>query len=258
MQFILLIIQWYNNNEQNLFRILDTLAFNNFTNFLKNIYKKLLYIYSVSDMCWVLKVFKKLYELKIVSNKIAYSTIEWMQNIGYSIKIIADKLSTIVNKHDFKFVNWISKILKLYIKVGECWSSLKTLLLTIENVELNIVETILQECIITHTHIEDININIVLKLCNQTYSKINHKLMSSFKNLMKFDETKKKQEKNILLEYDTSINSSQLYSTIESEITSDECLKIVNKKNMAWETNKQNSTNDIKNKNYFTLYSIGK
>lgn len=61
--------------------------------------------------------------------------------------------------------------------------------------EVIIVETILQECIITFTHIKDVNINIVVKLCNQTYSKINQKLMSSFKNLIKFDETKKRPKK---------------------------------------------------------------
>ncbi|KAK1130371.1 hypothetical protein K0M31_018503 [Melipona bicolor] len=197
INFIPIMINWYSHNEEYLFKILDELVFNNFIDFLRNFYLQVLRVYSQYDIQCTLKILKKLYELKVVNGDTVFHTIDCLKQ-RYSIKIITHEISIIVNNSDFEFVNCVLKqlCLKEHIIYGEYWSTLKDLLLRIENLDPKIVETILQECIITRTHIEEVNFNIMRKLSPQIRCKINNDVLLSFKNLIKSKEKTQTVDKN--------------------------------------------------------------
>lgn len=119
-----------------------------------------------------------------------------------------------MNNNDFEFINWVSKILKEYIMPGEYWITLKNLLLKIGHLNPEIIEIILQECISTQSHTEDVNFNIIHKL----NCKINYNILSSFKQLVKNKNKIQGIKEDILSEYDQGIGSLDSCSTVnESE-----------------------------------------
>ncbi|XP_043522519.1 protein PFF0380w-like [Frieseomelitta varia] len=223
--FIPTMINWYSHKEEYFFKILDELVFNNFTEFVRNFYLQALPVYSQYDIQCILKILKKLYKLKAVNGDTVFYTIDYLKQ-RYSIKVITHEISIIVNNSDFEFVNCVLKQLcsKEYIMYGEYWNTLKNLLLRIENLDPKIVETILQECIITRTHIEEVNFNIMRKLTHQVRCKINNDVLLSFKNLIK--EKTQKVDKNKQVK-DNGISSPDSCCMI-NELEMDERMNILN------------------------------
>ena len=239
-------ISWYIYEEKYLFKILDELVFNNFTNFVRNFYLQVLHVHSQHDIQCILKILKKLYELKAINDDIVFHTIDCLKQTRYSIKIIAHEISIIISHSDFEFANCVLKQLKEHIVHGEYWSTLKNLLLRIENLDPKIVETILQECIITRTHIEEVNFNIMRKLSYQIRCKINNDVLLSFKNLIKGKEKTQLVDKNIQVK---DIGMSLLDSCAINELKTDEHMNILN----------TTETVEIINENSsFKLHAIGK
>ncbi|XP_076761437.1 uncharacterized protein LOC143429647 [Xylocopa sonorina] len=240
--FVPLMSNWYSRNESHLFKMLDELAAHGFTVFIKSFYSSLLYHfrrrYCNIDVNCVLKIFKKLYELTIITAESAFHTIECIQDFGHSIKSIIEKLGLIIGDNDFEFVNWMLKTLEKYIPQGEYWSTSKSLLLRIENLEPEIIEIVLKECINTQQNIDDIYINIINKLRNDIYSKINDKLLLSFKHLIKCNRN------NV-----EGIMSSQKDPSIKTETVSSEYTRTSSTTDQAGEEHKS-SDND------FTLHPI--
>lgn len=241
-------INWYSHKEEYFFKILDELVFNNFTEFVRNFYLQALHVYSQYNIQCILKILKKLYELKAVNSDTVFHTIDCLKQ-KYSIKIITHEISIIVNNSDFEFVNCVLKqlCLKEHIMYGEYWSTLKNLLLRIENLDPKIVETILQECIITRTHIEEVNFNIMRKLSHQIRCKINNDVLLSFKNLIKNKEKTQKLDKNKQMK-DNGISSSDSCCAI-NESETDEHMNILNKTETVEKINENSS---------FKLHLIGK
>lgn len=97
---------------------------------------------------------------------------------------------------------------------GEYWITLKCLLLKIGHLDLEIIEIILQECISTQSHTEEVNFNIIHKL----NCKINYNILSSFKKLIKNKNKIQRIKEDTESEYDQGIGSSDSCSTVnESE-----------------------------------------
>ena len=241
-------INWYSHKEEYFFKILDELVFNNFTEFVRNFYLQALAVYSQYDIQCILKILKKLYELKVVNGDTVFHTINCLKQ-RYSIKIITHEISIIVNNSDFEFVNCVLKQLcsKEHIMYGEYWSTLKNLLLRIENLDSKIVETILQECIITRTHVEEINFNIMRKLSHQIRCKVNNNVLLSFKNLIKSNEKTQKVDKNKQVK-DNGISSPDSCCAI-NELETDERMNILNTTETFERINENSS---------FKLHLIGK
>ncbi|CAD1477024.1 unnamed protein product, partial [Heterotrigona itama] len=168
------------------------------------------------------------HDLKVVNDDTVFHTIDYLKQTRYSIKIIIHEISIIVNNSDFEFVNCVLKQLKEHIVYGEYWSTLKDLLLRIENLDPKIVETILQECITTHTHIEEVNLNVMRKLSHQIYWKINNDVLLSFKNLIKNKEKTQLVDKNIQTKDNETKDISSPDLCAINELETDEHMNILN------------------------------
>ncbi|CAK9823365.1 hypothetical protein ANTRET_LOCUS1725 [Anthophora retusa] len=179
---------------------------------------------------------------------------------------IKDRLVTIVNHSDFKFINWISRTLKNHVVQGEYWDTLKALLLKTENLEAEVVEIILQECTITQKNIHEVNVNIMRKLSNETRSQVNQELLSSFKSLIKRTGKRLSDEERLPASIATSVEPPVDSSTVNKsepekslENTKDEHMEILDTVNTVEEGKEKCDSNngDVKDKNSdFTLSRI--
>ncbi|CAK9812024.1 hypothetical protein ANTPLA_LOCUS7261 [Anthophora plagiata] len=266
--FMSAMIQLYLSNEQYYLYILDKLALHKFTSFIYTFcYPPLLYFCSNCDINCTLKTIKKLYTLQIINDKELIGTIEVFRKNGITIKFVVDQLVTIVEHSDFKFINWVSRILKNYVVQGEYWDTLKALLLKTENLEAEVVEIILHECTITQKNIHDVNVNIIRKLGNETRSQVNQELLLSFKSSIKHMGKRLSDEERLPASIATSVETPVHSSTVSKsepekslENKKDEHTEILDAVNTVEEVKEKCDSNngDLKNENSdFKLHEIG-
>ncbi|XP_029038226.2 reticulocyte-binding protein homolog 1-like isoform X2 [Osmia bicornis bicornis] len=192
----------YRNEEQTFFLVLEELVSNGHIRFIQRIFKELAHN-CASDIFYVIKIAKRLFELNSITNEITTDITQCLRTTRRSLNIISDRLATLVNEYDFKFINWILSISQSFIEFGTYWDTFRSLLLKTTYLEPRIVEIILQECIVTRRHLRDININIICKLETNVYSKINEQLLLNFNNLIKCNENNSGIKQNVTAETKT-------------------------------------------------------
>nr|XP_034181510.1 MATH and LRR domain-containing protein PFE0570w-like [Osmia lignaria] len=192
----------YRHEEQMFFLVLEELVSNGCIRFIQIIFKELAHN-CASDIFYVIKIVKRLFELNSITNEITTDITQRLRITRRSLNIISDQLATLVNEYDFKFINWILSISQSFIESGTYWDTFKSLLLKTRYLEPRIIEIILQECIVTRRHFHDININIICKLETNVYSKINKQLLFNFNNLIKCNENNSGIKQNVTAETKT-------------------------------------------------------
>ncbi|XP_015429186.1 PREDICTED: uncharacterized protein LOC107185923 [Dufourea novaeangliae] len=172
-------------NENYFFEVIDQLLLNMCHQTLRQLYNAFV---CTNHITTTLKLLKKLYDGDIINrtNDAQYrNSIGQLIKRGIPIETIVYCLDKIVNDNDTKFVSWISGIISKYIAFGKYWSTMKTLIVRVGNVESEIINIILNECVTIGDHVHDINENILSKLNYETHKLINQNLLSRFNNLLK-------------------------------------------------------------------------
>lgn len=250
-------------DEQYLFKVIDTLAVENSWIFLCQFYKTLMI--DNSNVILILKVCRKLYKLNIVTKKMGVDTIEKFVQTGVTIITIVNQLTTIINDNDSEFVNWILNIIKNYIHIGEYWNLVKPLLLRIKHVDPSIINVILEECTITKKYIQEVHENIICNLNDYTCSGIDKKLLSNFNNLFKTAIEDQGVEKTVLqqsiIKFQSPESDCNVNESIDKDVlTRNETCEITSKvwSNISDKTSKWDNNNIQIEKSFFILHPIGK
>ncbi|XP_012141183.2 uncharacterized protein LOC105662543 [Megachile rotundata] len=204
--FLLTMDLLYRNDEQYFFEVLKELALKNFIIFIEKVVLEIM-LYASRNIVYILKILKKLYELKSITNKMIIGIIQWLKTNSKTLKVVSNTLETIVNKYDFNFVNWMLGVLQRATECGAYWDTFRNLLIQTKYLEPQIIEKVLRECIITKKHLQDININIIQKLNTNSCSEINKDLLLTFDNLIK-SENNSEVKQDALTESISSINSA--------------------------------------------------
>lgn len=220
----------YRRDEQMFFLVLEELVSNECIRFIERLFKNLA-LNCASDIFYVMKILKKLFELNSITNEITADITQCLKTMRRSLNIISDQLATLVNEYDFKFINWILSISQSFIESGTYWDTFRSLLLKTRYLEPWIIQIILQECIITRRHIHDVNINIICKLETNIYSKINKQLLLNFNNLIKCNENNWGIKQNVTAETET-----------------------LQQKDIFFKTNKEDQNNNIRNSTNFETF----
>ncbi|XP_043250610.1 uncharacterized protein LOC122396358 [Colletes gigas] len=180
-------------------------------------------------------------------------TIRMLLNNNFSIITIINKLETIVSIGDSKFVNWILKIVDelviYYIRNRKHWNIIKSSSITIEDINPEIIDSILERYIATGKYIEDVHENIRNKV--NDYTKLNQQLLLIINNKLRaLKDTRKVEDDKVSKE--TALTQSDASTTNDITSSPNICLDTFLKTNSP-----DNNNNNVENEmSPYKLHSI--
>ncbi|KAL2722286.1 putative histone-lysine N-methyltransferase 1 [Vespula squamosa] len=169
----------YEYNEH-LMNIMDHLWFSGYIYFVE-----ILYIRTVEqlDITSIMNIYEKFYLKKRIHLQVISATIKAFLKKGMNPTHIVNKLCKTLTHKDNLTPYYILITIKQRIKSDEYWNTLRTLFRFLRP-DKEIIETILNDCIINRRNIQDVHINLIKKLRPNEINRLDTNLMSSFNNLL--------------------------------------------------------------------------
>ncbi|KAK2585984.1 hypothetical protein KPH14_010557 [Odynerus spinipes] len=130
----------------------------------------------------IMELYQKLYP-ENVHEYIVCATIRVLVQKGMKPKNVIDFLCKFLIPTDNYTPQYILNSIKDNIEVGEYWNTLHNLLVYVKP-QTEVIERIINDCIITCKHIEDVYHNLIKKLSLQEINQLDNNLMLSFNNLL--------------------------------------------------------------------------
>ncbi|XP_046819146.1 uncharacterized protein LOC124424314 [Vespa crabro] len=156
---------------------------------LRHIYfVEILYIRIVEelDITSIMNIYEKFYLQKKVNLQVISATIRAFLNKGMNPSHVVNNLCKTLTCNDKLTPYYILISIKQRIKSDEYWNTLRTLIKFIKP-DKEIIETILNDCIINRRNIQDVYVNLIKKLHTNEIYQLDTNLISSFNNLLQHE-----------------------------------------------------------------------
>ncbi|KAF7399158.1 hypothetical protein HZH68_007750 [Vespula germanica] len=146
---------------------------------------EILYIRTVEqfDITSIMNIYKKFYLQKRIHLQVISATIRAFLKKGMNPSYVVNNLCKTITHNDNLTPYYIMISMKQRIKSGDYWNTLRTLFRFVKP-DKEIIEPILNDCIINHRNIQDVYINLIKKLHPNEIKRLDTNLMSSFNNLL--------------------------------------------------------------------------
>ncbi|XP_043671202.1 MATH and LRR domain-containing protein PFE0570w-like isoform X2 [Vespula pensylvanica] len=146
---------------------------------------EILYIRTVEqfDITSIMNIYKKFYLQKRIHLQVISATIKAFLKKGMNPSHVVNNLCKSITHNDNLTPYYIMISMKQRIKSSDYWNTLRTLFRFVKP-DKEIIEPILNDCIINHRNIQDVYINLIKKLHPNEIKRLDKNLMSSFNNLL--------------------------------------------------------------------------
>ncbi|KAL2741693.1 putative histone-lysine N-methyltransferase 1 [Vespula maculifrons] len=146
---------------------------------------EILYIRTVEqfDITSIMNIYKKFYLQKRIHLQVISATIRAFLKKGMNPSHVVNNLCKTITHNDNLTPYYIMITMKQRIKSSDYWNTLRTLFRFVKP-DKEIIEPILNDCIINHRNIQDVHINLIKKLRPNEIKRLDTNLMSSFNNLL--------------------------------------------------------------------------